>query len=138
MPLDSAATCRLARLQLQNASDVPALPDCFLALSVAETYLPADLATAFRKATGITGQLYPWQADCLSQRGVLQVRPCGPAPALYCPATCLLPCPQTLPAGLPSTLLTLCFHLAATAWRGRNLVCCTVPPPCSSGSLPTL
>ncbi|KAL4428417.1 hypothetical protein ABPG75_002506 [Micractinium tetrahymenae] len=39
-----------------------------------ETYLPQDLAATFCKATGITGQLYPWQADCLSQPGVLQGR----------------------------------------------------------------
>lgn len=41
----------------------------------AESYLSADLAAAFRKASGITGRLYDWQAECLTRDGVLNVRP---------------------------------------------------------------
>lgn len=48
-------------------------------LSPAESYLSADLATAFRKATGITGRLYDWQAECLTQEGVLNVSSEGEA-----------------------------------------------------------
>lgn len=44
------------------------------ALARAESYLSADLAAAFRKTTGITGRLYDWQAECLTQEGVLNVR----------------------------------------------------------------
>jgi hypothetical protein len=39
----------------------------------AESYLTAELAAAFREATGIAGRLYDWQAECLSTPGVLQV-----------------------------------------------------------------
>ncbi|PRW44411.1 helicase and polymerase-containing TEBICHI isoform X1 [Chlorella sorokiniana] len=42
--------------------------------AVIESYLSADLAAAFRKATGITGRLYDWQAECLTQEGVLSGR----------------------------------------------------------------
>lgn len=44
------------------------------AVARAESYLSADLAAAFRKTTGITGRLYDWQAECLTQEGVLNVR----------------------------------------------------------------
>lgn len=55
----------------------------------AESYLSADLATAFRKATGIAGSLYQWQADCLMAPGVLSVRDLAPGLLLVLPDCCV-------------------------------------------------
>jgi hypothetical protein len=45
---------------------------CFV-IFFAESYLSDDLAVAFRRASGITGRLYDWQAECLTAGGVLNV-----------------------------------------------------------------
>jgi DNA polymerase theta len=36
-------------------------------------YLPPDVVDVFHQA-GVTGNLYPWQAECLCQPGVLKGR----------------------------------------------------------------
>jgi DNA polymerase theta len=92
----------------------------------AESYLSDDLAVAFRRASGISGRLYDWQAECLTAGGVLNVGPVAGCLRFCCYCLMLLP-----PALLPAHLAPLtCRHLSVPLPQGKNLVYCA---PTSGG-----
>ena len=92
----------------------------------AESYLSDDLAVAFRRASGISGRLYDWQAECLTAGGVLNVGPVAGCLRFCCYCLMLLP-----PALLSARLAPLtCRHLSVPVPQGKNLVYCA---PTSGG-----
>lgn len=108
-----------------------------------ESYLSEDLAAAFRKASGITGRLYDWQAECLSTPGVLNVRPplpCGCGCAAADAAAAAVAAAVLIGKGMPAVqryrrrlagLFTAAAAFAPTARaQGKSLVYCA---PTSGG-----